>query len=284
MKTLVSIKKDLEFNKSLSSLLQVLKTIAVSQYKALEKKISSYEKFTSALSAFFEFIDINNIDHIFLKPQDKRQIVIAITSDSGLLGGLNMQVIGMALRALEEIPGRLIVVGERGKTYAGEMGVPFTAFGGIREEERASQALQLRDYVVNKLIEEGTGYLRVVYPRPVSFTVQRVEAVQFLPYTVPDERDLHRTGAHADIIMESDPADIIEYLVRLWIGRRLYDIFGLSRLAEFAARFIHLEESAHKLKEMDQKLQLQYFRVGHELIDRNMRELFSARLLYATKH
>ena len=76
--------------------------------------------------------------------------------------------------------------------------------------------------------------------------------------------------------------DVIEYLVYLWIGQKFYDIFGLSRLAEFAARYVHLEESLHKLKEMDGKLKLQYFRIRHELIDRNMRELFSARLLYAS--
>ncbi len=284
MKTLISIKRDLEFNKGLSSLLDVLKTIAVSQYRSLEQKISSYEKFVSVLDAFFKFIDIYSIDHPFLNPKDTRQIVVAVTSDSGLLGGLNMQVVSAALRELEISPGRLIVIGERGKAYANEMGVPFTAFGGVRDEERAGQAMQLRDHIINKLLEEGMGHLKVVYPRPISFTVQRVEMVQLLPYMLSDKHNLNTAGTIADIIMESDPADIVEYLVRLWVGHKLYDIFGLSRLAEFAARFIHLEESSQKLKEMDSKLQLQYFRVRHELIDRNMRELFSARLLYAAKH
>ncbi len=182
------------------------------------------------------------------------------------------------------MPGKLIVIGERGKAYAGEAGVSFTAFGGVKEEERVSQAQQVRDYIVNKLLEDQIGHLKVVYPRPISFTVQRVEIVQFLPYILPDKQHLRTQGALRDVILESKPADIIEYLIYLWIGHRLYEIFGLSRLAEFAARFIHLEESSQKLKEMDSKLQLQYFRVRHELIDRNMRELFSARLLYATKH
>ena len=76
----------------------------------------------------------------------------------------------------------------------------------------------------------------------------------------------------------------MEYLLYLYMGQKLYDIFGLSRLAEFAARFMHLEESSQRLKEMDKKVKLEYFRVRHELIDRNMRELFSARLLFVSKH
>ena len=88
----------------------------------------------------------------------------------------------------------------------------------------------------------------------------------------------------ANMIIESSLYDIAQYLIYLWMGQKLYDIFGLSRLSEFAARFVHLEESAQKLKDMDAKLQQEYFRVRHELIDRGMRELFSARLLFVNTH
>ncbi|MGE5197216.1 MAG: hypothetical protein ACM3IL_01765, partial [Deltaproteobacteria bacterium] len=85
-----------------------------------------------------------------------------------------------------------------------------------------------------------------------------------------------------EVILESRLSDIVEYLIYLWMGQKLYEIFGLSRLAEFAARFVHLEESFQKLKELDTKTRLEYFRVRHELVDRNMRELFAARLSYAS--
>ncbi|MFA5147371.1 MAG: FoF1 ATP synthase subunit gamma [Candidatus Omnitrophota bacterium] len=284
MRTLVSIKKDLEFDKGLLSLLEVLKNISVAQYRILEQKLKTYEKFSEALKTFFEFIDIKGIDHPFLNPREKKQIVIAITSDSGLLGGLNRHVVTAALNELAEVPGKLIVIGERGKLYARESGIPFVAFGGIREEERYEQSVQLRDYVVSKIIKESIGYLKVVYPRPVSFTVQRVETVQFLPYSAGDAGAADAKWALSDIIMESNVGDMLEYILFLWIGHKMYEVFGLSRLAEFAARFVHLEESAQKLKDMDEKLQQQYFRVRHELIDRNMRELFSARLLYVSTH
>lgn len=277
MKTISEIKKDLEFNKGLSSLIEVLKNIAVSQYHALQQKISSYEKFSLVLDSFFEFIKMQKIDHPFLNPKNKSQIVVAITSDSGLLGGLNIQVIVTALGELSNIPGKLIVLGERGKVYARESGIPFVSFSGIRDEERYFQALQLRDYLMHKILTDSIGYLRIVYPHPVSFTFQRVETISLLPYVpLPSAQ----TELKTDVILESDLGDIVEYLVYLRLGHKIYEFFGLSRLAEFAARFVHLEESLQKLKEVDKKLQLQYFRLRHELIDRNMRELFSARLLY----
>jgi ATP synthase F1 gamma subunit len=285
MKTVSVLKKDLEFNNGLFSLIEVLKTIAVSQYRSLEHRLKSYEAFLKTIENFFRFFDVNSIDHPFLIPQQKTQIILAITSDSGLLGGLNAQVVGNAMRELDKIPGRLVVIGERGKIYAREAGVSYTAFSGIKEEERFAQAIQVRDYLIKKIAEERFGYLKVIFPFPVSFTVQRVEISQFLPFVLPGAGGARPVAvSFADIIFESDPGRIAEYLVYLWMGQKLYEIFGLSRLAEFAARYVHLEESSQKLKDVDKKTRLEYFRVRHEIIDRNMRELFSARLLYASKN
>jgi len=284
MKTISSLKKDLEFNLGLSSLIEVLKNIAVSQYHSLENRMKDYDTLFNAISSFFELVDPRQADHPFLVPENKKQIVVAVTSDSGLLGGLNMQVVNAALRELEQMPGRLVVVGDRGKAYARETKMAFVSFGGIKEEEQYSQVKQLRDYLVNSILKESIGYLKVVFPRPVSFTVQKEEVVNFLPFRQASKEGSSSQAPLPDVILDSRPDDIIEYLVYLWMGQKLSQIFVLSRLAEFAARFVHLERSAECLKEMDIKLRLQYFHIRHEIVDRNMRELFAARLLYANQN
>lgn len=282
MLTMAVIKKDMEFTRGLSSLIEVLKNIAVSQYRSLEHKLSIFDKFTKTVDGYFEFVDFSKVSHPFITPINKFQAVVAVTSDSGLLGGLNMQVISTAVAQLKNNPGQLIVVGACGKMYASESGVPYVAFPGIKDEDRLSQALQLRDYLYRRALEGKFGLLKVVYPHPVSFTLQRVEVVPFFPFApsfVGKQPGQTTTEAIKDVIFESSISDIVEYLLYLWMGQRLCGIFGLSRLAEFAARFVHLEDSLRRLKEMEGKLKLKYFRVRHEIIDQSMRELFSARLL-----
>ena len=284
MQTMAVIKKDLDFNRGLSSLIEVLKNIAVSQFRSLEHKFHAFDKLTQAIESFFEFIDLAQVQHQFLNPTNPTQAIVVVTSDSGLLGGLNMQVVSSALAQLQNSPGQLVVVGERGKMYARESGLPFVAFPGINDEERLAQAFQLRDYLFKNALRGKFGSLKVVYPHPVSFTLQRVETVTFFPF-LPDflvakQQNPNKVGLIQNVIFESKLSDIVEYLVYLWMGQRLFDIFGLSRLSEFAARYVHLEDSLRRLKEMDGKLKLQYFRVRHEIIDQSMRELFSARLLF----
>lgn len=296
MKTISSLKKDLEFNIGLYSLIEVLKNIAVSQFHALEHKMRDYDTLLNAISSFFELVDPGQTNHPFLIPANKKQIVVAVTSDSGLLGGLNMQVVNAALAELGQMPGRLVVVGDRGKAYVKETKMAFVSFAGIKEEEQYSQVKQLRDYLVKSFLEESMGFLKVVFPRPVSFTVQQPEVVNFLPFSqaskegpssqapVGPGNPSGSAGQRPDVILDSRPEDIIEYLVYLWMGQKLSQIFILSRLAEFAARFMHLEGGSQRLKEMEASLRLQYFHVRHEIVDRNMRELFAARLLYANQN
>ncbi len=284
MKVLSKVKGDLEFNKGLTSLVDVLKNIAVAQFRSLEHKIKSFEELILSAEGFFEFLDVGRVAHPFLKPVNKRQIVIAVTSDTGLLGGLNTRVINTAIEELGKIPGKLIVLGERGRISAQEINMPFTGFEGIGidEEERYLQAMQLRDYIIDEFFKESMGFVRVIYPRPLSLTVQRVETVSFLPFLPPKKYSFAEEGS-PDIITESSPGDITEYLIYIWIGEKLFELLGLSRLAEFGARFAHLQGSSQKLTDLSKKLKLEYFHIMHELIDRNMRDLYTARLLCVSK-
>jgi len=282
MKVLSQVKKDMEFNKGLHSLVEVLKTIAVSEFHILEQKIKTFERFSDTLEGFFELIDINNITHPFVNPKGLPAGIVAVTSDKGLLGGLNMQIMTTAASVLDKSPGKLIIIGERGELFVRERNISAAVFPGIQDAERYSQAMGLRNYLVNEVLVGKLGAIKIVYPRAISFTIQRVEVMEFLPYTPSDKKDSGvQTEAWLNTILESRAGDIIEYLIYLLMGQRIYEIFGWSRLAELAARFIHLEESSQKLERLNKTLRLQYFRIRHELIDRNMRELFAARSLYS---
>ena len=296
MKTLVSIKKDMEVNSGLSLLIETLKTIAISQYYAAQKKLSTFTEFFSSIESFAEDINIDGVNHFFTNPRGRAQAIIVVTSDAGFLGGLNMRVVSAALQEARKmnpsgtLPTTIIIVGERGEMYVRGTGLPAVSFPGIQDEERYSQAMQLRDYIYQKAAAGEFGTVKVIYPRPVSLGVQSIEMVSLLPFqsinvkqVTPGEIHQKPPDVMTDMILESKPGDIIEYLVYLWMGMKLYDIFGLSRMAEFSARYFHLEESGEKLKEEDKKVKLQYFRVRHELTDRAIRELVTGRSVRGKK-
>ena len=86
------IKKTIDFNTRFRNLLEVLKLVAVQQYYALEAHLKTFGRLEEVLEQFFDSIDVSGVNHPFLQASGKPAGVIAVTSDAGLLGGMNLQV------------------------------------------------------------------------------------------------------------------------------------------------------------------------------------------------
>ena len=152
MATASAIKKEMEFHQDFSSLIEILKLLAVSQYYNLEKRTRSFEIFGDTIRTFFRMIDLKTIHHPFLDSEKKDLGVVAITSDRGFVGGVNNKIMMIATGYLKNNPGKLIVVGSQGARFMQEMAIPFKGFSGISEENKESLASQLRDYMVNEVV------------------------------------------------------------------------------------------------------------------------------------
>lgn len=281
MLAMTGIKRDIGFNKEFHSFLHVLQLVAIAKFRLLEKELKLYEAFEAVLTNFFLSFDLKSIRHPFLDPGDRPSGIVAVTSDQGLLGGLNKRAVNTAMGLMQSGRDELIIIGEQGQRYAHECRTPFTGFPGIRDVEKEEQAEAVQHYLFGKAQEGAFGTLKVVYPRALSIGQQRVEVATFLPYSgMPEERQAAPPTDLSETILESSLEGVLEYLIFLLIGQRLKEIFGMSRLAEMGARYLHLEECSHNLEEINRKLQLRYFRLRHEVIDQTLRELFSARVNY----
>ncbi|MCK5451348.1 MAG: F0F1 ATP synthase subunit gamma [Candidatus Omnitrophica bacterium] len=281
MEPISKIKKEMEFNQNLGSLLKVIKTIAAMEFHAFKKKMGSFERFLQVLEHSFEMVQGRKVMHPFISNNIDSIGVVAITSDAGLLGGLNAQVIRSAIVEYKKQPGKMIVVGTKGQGAAQEAKIPIVAFPGIKEDSRYEQALQLRDYVCEEVLKGGFGRLKIVYPFAESVTVQKVKIQEILPFEKFKEISSKQKIADKEIIIESAVENIVEYLIYLWIGHNIFEILSWSRLAELAARYTHLESSSQKLEEVEKKIKMKYHKVRHQLVDRSMSEIFSARTIFS---
>ena len=73
--------------------------------------------------------------------------------------------------------------------------------------------------------------------------------LDLLPCTKWPEKEKAQWNEYGeDVLLESFPADLAEYLVYLLLGQKFFEILQFARLAEFAARTVHLEESSDKIE------------------------------------
>lgn len=293
MPTITDVKKDRQFYQDFSSLIEVMKVISASQFHALEKRIRTFPQLTELLEEILGGLDLDPLHHPMVKPKDLPTAVVVITSDAGLLGGLNFRLVATAFPyVMQERRNQLIVVGAQGQKFTQGQDFTLKFFPGIDDEKSRDQAMALRDYLLTEVAARRIGAVKIVFPFAESISHQQILERDLLPCTewaaaqLPSYKNIKplektKIEATSEILLESSPGAMIEYLASLWMGQKLFEIFQFSRLAEQAARVIHLEESSQKIKELEKKLRVKYFRIYHEIIDQQMRELFTARSLYA---
>ncbi|HQP10523.1 MAG TPA: hypothetical protein PKV41_03995, partial [Candidatus Omnitrophota bacterium] len=79
MPSIASIKSEREFYRDFHGLVNVLKTVAISQFHALERKMQTYDEFTKAVESFFELLNVGSITHPFVRPPENAPMgIIAI--------------------------------------------------------------------------------------------------------------------------------------------------------------------------------------------------------------
>lgn len=300
MATVKEIKEELQFNRELTGLLEVMRDVAVFQFRALQTKKERFIKFGQLLKGFFEMVDWQKTPHHFINPRTDKLGIIMITSDEGFMGGLNLQVINASLMEPGSGVAKLIIVGERGQRYLKEISrefVPFSTGKGPAFDRKAADAagkyelaLRLKEYIIKGVKSGEFGRVIVSYPKSISFMVQKVEIVEILPIQGTGDRgqgsektklspDPCPLYPEKDLIIESPPEGIIEYLVEEMMLQKLLEVLEESKLSEFAARAIHLEKSSQELTEQEKYIKFRYFRAYHESIDKNTRELFSAQII-----
>lgn len=290
MLQMARLRKELQFNKLMGTIIEVLKGVAATEFFHLQSRRKSFDEFEGYLKDFFQIVNIGDFQHPFLGTLSSPNNIVMITTDTGFLGKLNILVVNSALNQYKS-GDSLTVVGGQGARYIKEQGIEFSSFAGIDDNISYSEVIKLRDHIISKFLDKKLGETVIIYPHFVSFAVQKIQQFQLLPckFLFPEESeraaqtDVAGTGLSSllgekEVIIEPSLKRIVEYLIEIWIGQLLYLIFWESKLSEWAARVMHLEQSSTEIKNQNRKLRFQYFRFLHEASDKNIREIFASRL------
>jgi F-type H+-transporting ATPase subunit gamma len=274
------LRDDLEFNKLMGSIIEVLRGVAVAEYFSLQSRIKSFDEFRKNLDDLFQMVNVAGFQHPFLGMPGYPNNFVLITSDTGFLGELNVSVVKTAVgqcRSGDEFT----VIGKQGARYIGEHGLEHNFFPGIGDEISYNEVIKLRDHIVNEFLTKKLGGTVIVYPHFISFAMQKVQTFQILPCRFLFPEDTNRKpllSKDPRVLVEPSVKKVITYLVKIWIGQLLYTVFWESKLSELAARVRHLEKSTNEIKDRSRKMKFQYFRLLRQISDKNIREIFASRL------
>jgi len=270
------LKENLKFNQNLDELIEVMKMAATLQFNQFRTRQEPRADFLSSLEAGFNLVSRLATNNIFLTPRNEGvTAIVLVSSDEGFLGELNVLLVNR-LAEIKAGENELIVLGRQGAEYLEEIGMKFTPFASASEKLEYKHVEPLRDYIFKRYRKGEISKIQIIYPRFVNIAMQQIESEILLPLSLPSTNILLKDE---DVLVEPNLDLVVEGWVKLWLGFRLYQILWSSKLAEFAARIMHLEASMQELKRINQHLGLEYFKYLHSLSDKTIREISASRMV-----
>jgi F-type H+-transporting ATPase subunit gamma len=213
-------------------------------------------------------------DHpLFAEPVGGKRLIILITSDRGLAGPLNTNVIRFASRIVTEDPGDLsmVTVGRKGRDAMRRARVPLEAhFAGFGDRPTFADVLPLARLVTEDFIAGTYSSVDVIYATFVSTLVQRPQLDRLLPIQ-PAEDTSGIPGNQ--FIFEPRPANVLEQLLPRYVATRLYQAVLEAKASEESSRMVAMKNATENAEDLIEDLTLAYNKVRQANITREMIEI-----------
>jgi F-type H+-transporting ATPase subunit gamma len=217
--------------------------------KAQQRVIASAPYARAVTRAVSAVATYSNVDHVLTREADnpKRAAIVLFTSDRGLAGAFNSQVIREAseLRTRLEGDGKEVVhflVGRKAVGYFAFRRRPSERdWTGGTDNPEFGTAQEIAAAIVEKFVQPtedgGVDEIHIVYNRFVSMLVQDPETVRLLPLEVVEGVE-EPDAEHVALPLyefEPDADDVLDALLPVYIESRIFNAMLQSAAAKHAA-------------------------------------------------
>jgi F-type H+-transporting ATPase subunit gamma len=186
----------------------------------------------------------------------KRVAIIMVTTDKGLCGALNSNVIRRASRYIlneANVPVEVIAVGKKGRDfmvrYRRDVVAEFTALGDYPTLAQVSPIAQV---AVDDFNSGKVDAVYLIYTRFINTLSQRPEMQQLLPVQAPEQT----TGTTGDVIFEPSPGAVLNALLPRYVDQQVYRAILESVASEQSARMVAMRNATDNARDLVSELTL----------------------------
>ncbi|MBN1258193.1 ATP synthase F1 subunit gamma [Candidatus Peregrinibacteria bacterium] len=253
---------------------QITKTMEmVSASKMRKAQVSTLKTRTYAEKAMEILVGlsghIGKVRHPLLaKRPIKHTTLIVVTSDRGLCGGFNLNVINKAHQFLKTLaPGSfsLITVGKKGRDAMVRLGHPVSAdFSGIKRTEFREIApiikMALDDFIAEKtdqVVIAYTHFINTIKQKPLLKTLLPLSRKYFLEIIRElAGRQLPETEKPYEYIIEPDPNAVIAMLIPRLTEMQIFQSVLENEASEHSARMVAMKNATDAAGDIIEELTL----------------------------
>jgi F-type H+-transporting ATPase subunit gamma len=281
--------------KSVQNIRKITRTmelIATARFKKAFDRATEADAYTRKIAELVADLGTTDVEdsHPLLEVREpvKNEILLVLTSNRGLAGGYNGNVLRVATRAfadaqVEGVNVSTEVAGKRGISFLKFRGFTLDAtFTNFEDRPQFDEVDVLAERYIKKYVAGEIDKLEVAYTKFVSASRQVAVVETLLPMTkVGDAADTARhaksedSGAKTAVSYEflPDARSILEEIVPVSFKVRLFKCFLDAAVSEQIARMIAMRGATENADEMVKSLTMLYNRARQAQITRELAEI-----------
>jgi F-type H+-transporting ATPase subunit gamma len=277
MPSLKAIRKRISSVKNTRKITRAMKLVAAARLRRAQDAIIAARPYSAALEQVVGELALRaggDAHPLLAERPGKRAEIVVLTSDRGLAGAFNAQVIRRTDRMMADELAEwddvgLRIVGRKGNEYFKRRDVDILSFHGAPSGEAAlTVSRELANHVVEDFLTEKTDRVYVMFNEFQSAVSQVANLRQLLPIK-PGLTSL----SSGDLVYEPSKEALLEHLLPLYIQNGLYKAALESIASEFGARMSAMDNATRNAGEMIDRLSLQYNRARQAAITKELLEI-----------
>ena len=260
---------------------RAMEMVAASKMRKTQDRMRASKPYANKIYDVVKHIARANSEyrHPFMDAREIKRIgVIVVTTDRGLCGGLNANLLRETIRTIRNWKEQgkevdVAVIGRKGQAF-------FKRVGGnvLGSVDHLGDTPGINDFIglVKVMLDayyNGTiDALHVVYNEFVNTVTQKPTVKQLLPLPKSGE-DSKIMGHHWDYIYEPDAKDLLDDILERYIELQVYQAVVENIACEQAAKMIAMKSAADNAGDLIKEFQLAYNKARQAAITQELAEI-----------
>ncbi len=285
---------------NIKKITRTMELIATARFKKALDRATEADAYTRKIAELVKDLSSSETDvrHPLLENRSKPQnaMLLVLTSNRGLAGGYNANVLRQCVRTRQEnelagIKTHLEVAGKRGINFLRFQGIkPDKTFTSFEDRPQFAEVEEIANRYISMFVESRIDRVDVAYTRFISVARQEAVVTSLLPMSTKDVGALETTsrGRKSDTDSQvsssattpyeylPNATSILEEIVPVSFKVRLFKCFLDAAVSEQIARMVAMKGATENAEEMIKTLSRLYNRARQSQITRELSEIIGA--------
>jgi len=284
MPSLQSLRRKIAAFKNTQKITKAMKMVAAAKLKRSQDRILSARPYAHKMRGVLSNLSrrVNRSSHPLLqKREGKRVEVLVVTSDRGLCGGFNGNIVRKSSEFVRQCESRglhvnLSIIGRKGRDYFRRRSWPIRQeWTGIFDKLSFEHAIDIGGDLTENFVKGTFDELYVVYNEFKSAIQQRVIVEKLFPVDAQVEFGAAQMEgmSSGSYLYEQDEADLLNALVAKHFQVQTYRILLESAAAEHGARMAAMDGATRNAGQLIKKVTLYYNKTRQAAITKELMDI-----------